>query len=115
MLPGDNGSVARAMRVILELTPPRRRHLDLYVSRSAGKEALREAARAGYRQALVSCATAEVDGAAVNVAAFMRYAHGVWTRETLLGYPPASAVEDRLLRYPGEPFCYGDVGSLRIH
>lgn len=55
LLPGDNDSVATMIAGVLADTPPRRRGLDLLRRDTADPATLDEAARLGYRLALISC------------------------------------------------------------
>jgi len=55
LLPGDNDSVATMIAGVLADTPPRRRGLELLRRNTADPATLDEAARLGYRLALISC------------------------------------------------------------
>jgi hypothetical protein len=102
LMPGDNGSDVLMLRAALELTPPRRRDLDIYDA-STVAAGLAAAAEHGYRLAVVSC----VPGAAVPEAALMTYDGTAWRTEKIWPYAAAPAKERWTTVLAGEPLCQG--------
>src|SRR6185312_323972 len=87
LLPGDNGSVSLMLRASLELTPPRRRDLDI-LDVSQNPRGLEAALARGYRTAFLSCAPA-ADGEG-EAAALLVYQDGKWRRAKSWSYPPVA-------------------------
>jgi hypothetical protein len=100
VMPGDNGSDALMLHAALELTPPRRRDLDILdVSRDPA--GLAAAVEQGYRRAVVSC----VPGAAVPEAALMTYDGETWRTEKIWPYPATPAKERWTSVLSSGPLC----------
>ena len=105
LLPGDNDSVAAMLAGVLMDTPPRRRGLDLLVQDAAGPATLAEAARRGYRIAVISCTQEELFGVAPGAAALLEHDGGEWRRLAAWPYPAAARQRrwQRILAWP--PLC----------
>jgi hypothetical protein len=101
LMSGDNGSDSRMLRAALELTPPRRRDLDIYdVSQVEG--GLAAAVQRGYTWALVSC----VPGAAEPEAALMSYDGTEWRTNASWPYPPVKTTERWTTVLTAGPVCH---------
>jgi hypothetical protein len=87
LLPGDNGSVATMLAGVLRDTPPRRRGLHLLRSDRADNAALDDAAKRGYRLALVSCMPPGWQDVPPGEAALLRYGAGSWHPIAAWPYP----------------------------
>jgi hypothetical protein len=98
LMPGDNGSDSLMLRAALELTPPRRRGLDIYdVSSVAG--GLEAAAKRGYVKAVVSCATS------ANEAQLLAYDGAGWRVEKSWPYPAVTTRERWTTVLAAAPLC----------
>jgi hypothetical protein len=94
LLPGDNDSVATMLSGVLADTTPRRRNLDVLHRNTADPATLDEAARLGYRLALISCAPEGWDDWRPSQAVLLRHEPGGW--RLLAAWPyPADAAERR--------------------
>lgn len=94
LLPGDNDSVATMIAGVLAETPPRRRRLDLLRRNSADPATLDEAARLGYRLALISCVPEGWEDLPPSQAVLLRHDPDGW--HPLAAWPyPAHATERR--------------------
>jgi hypothetical protein len=94
LLPGDNDSVATMIAGVLAETPPRRRRLDLLRRNSADPATLDEAARLGYRLALISCVREGWEDLPPSQAVLLRHGPDGW--HPLAAWPyPAHATERR--------------------
>jgi hypothetical protein len=94
LLAGDNSSVATMISGVLTETAPRRRGLDLLRRSTADPATLDEAARLGYRLALVSCVPEGWEDLAPNQAVLLRRDANGW--HPLAAWPyPARAAERR--------------------
>jgi hypothetical protein len=94
LLPGDNDSVATMIAGVLAETPPRRRKLDLLRRNSADLATLDEAARLGYRLALISCVPEGWEDLPPSEAVLLRHDPAGW--HPLAAWPyPAYATERR--------------------
>ncbi len=94
LLPGDNDSVAIMIAGLLADTSPRRRRLDLLRRDTADPATLDEAARLGYRLALMSCVPDDWEGLPGSEAVLLRYDPDGW--HPLAAWPyPARAAERR--------------------
>ena len=94
LLPGDNDSVATMLSGVLAETSPRRRNLDLLRSDTADLATLDEAARLGYRLALISCTPEGWDDVPPSHAVLLRHEPSGW--RLLAAWPyPADAAERR--------------------
>jgi hypothetical protein len=91
LLPGDNDSVATMLAGLLADTAPRRTRLDLLRRDTADTATLDEAARLGYRLALISCIPADWEGLAGSEAALFHYDPDGWHPLAAWPYPPHSA------------------------
>ena len=99
LMPGDNGSDSLMLRAALELTPPRRRGLDIYdVSSVAG--GLDAAAKRGYVKAVLSCA------APANEAQLLAYDGTAWRVEKSWPYPPVTTRERWTTVLAAAPLCH---------
>ena len=87
LLPGDNSSVATMISGVLTETAPRRRGLDLLRRNTADAATLDEAARLGYRLALVSCAPEGWEDLPPNQAVLLRREASGWRPLTAWAYP----------------------------
>jgi hypothetical protein len=97
LLPGDNDSVATMIAGVLAETPPRRRRLDLLRRNSADPATLDEAARLGYRLALISCVPEGWEDLPPSQAVLLRHDPDGW--HPLATWPyPARATERRWQR-----------------
>ncbi len=98
LMPGDNGSDSLMLRAALELTPPRRRGLDIYdVSSVAG--GLEAAVKRGYVKAVVSCA------APANEAQLLAYDGTGWRVEKSWPYPAVTTRERWTTVLAAAPLC----------
>jgi len=98
LMPGDNGSDSLMLRAALELTPPRRRGLDIYdVSSVAG--GLEAAAKRGYVKAVVSCA------ASAHEAQLLAYDGAGWRIEKSWPYPAVATRERWTTVLAAAPLC----------
>ena len=88
LLPGDNSSVATMISGVLTETAPRRRGLDLLRRNTADAATLDEAARLGYRLALVSCAPEGWEDLPPNQAVLLRWDANGWHALAAWPYPP---------------------------
>jgi hypothetical protein len=94
LLPGDNDSVATMIAGVLADTAPRRRMLDVLRRNTADPATLDEAARLGYRLALISCVPEGWEDLPPNQAVLLRYDPDGW--HPLAAWPyPAHAAERR--------------------
>jgi len=94
LLPGDNDSVATMIAGLLADTRPRRRGLDLLRRNTADPATLDEAARLGYRLALISCVPEGWEDLPANQAVLLRHDAKGW--HPLAAWPyPAHAAERR--------------------
>ena len=94
LLPGDNDSVATMISGVLADTPPRRRGLDLLRRNTADPATLDEAARLGYRLALISCVPEGWAGLPPSEAVLLRHDPEGW--HLLAAWPyPAHATKRR--------------------
>src|SRR5439155_9616020 len=80
LLPGDNGSVAPMLAGVLRYTAPRRRDLDILQRETADAATLDDAARRGYRLALISCTPADLEGLPAGQAVLVRYEADGWRK-----------------------------------
>jgi hypothetical protein len=94
LLPGDNGTVATMIAGVLAETPPRRRGLDLLRRETADPATLDEAARLGYRLALISCVPEGWEDLPPSQAVLLRNGPEGW--QPLAAWPyPAHAADQR--------------------
>jgi hypothetical protein len=91
LLPGDNNSVATMIAGVLTDTPPRRRGLDLLRRNTADSVTLDEAARLGYRLALISCVPEGWEELSPSQAILLRYGPDGWRPLAEWPYPPHAA------------------------
>jgi hypothetical protein len=91
LLPGDNDSVATMLAGVLADTPPRRRRLDLLRRDRADRSTLDEAARRGYRLAVISCVPEGWEGAPPGQAALLRDDPDGWRPVAAWPYPADAA------------------------
>jgi hypothetical protein len=91
LLPGDNDSVATMLAGLLADTAPRRTRLDLLRRDTADPATLDEAARLGYRLALISCVPADWEGLPGSEAVLLRYDPDGWHALAAWPYPPHAA------------------------
>jgi hypothetical protein len=94
LLPGDNDSVATMISGVLTETAPRRRGLDLLRRSTADLATLDEAARLGYRFALISCVPEGWEDLPGNRAVLLHYDTSRWRPLAVWPYP-AQAGERR--------------------
>ena len=88
LLPGDNDSVATMLAGLLADTAPRRTRLDLLRRDTADPATLDEAARLGYRLALISCVPGDWEGLPGSEAVLLRYDPDGWHPLAAWPYPP---------------------------
>jgi len=88
LLPGDNDSVAAMIEGVLTEAAPRRRGLDLLRRRTADPATLDEAARLGYRFALISCVPEGWEDLPPNQAVLLHHEAGGWRTLAAWPYPP---------------------------
>ena len=94
LLPGDNDSVATMIAGVLADTPPRRRGLHLLRRDTADQVTLEEAARLGYRLALISCVPEGWEDLPPSQAVLLRHGPDGW--HPLAAWPyPAHAADRR--------------------
>jgi hypothetical protein len=94
VLPGDNDTVATMIAGVLADTPPRRRGLDLLRRNTADQATLDEAARLGYRLALISCVPEGWEDLPSSQAVLLRDGPDGW--QPLAAWPyPAYAADRR--------------------
>jgi hypothetical protein len=94
LLPGDNDTVATMIAGVLADTPPRRRGLDLLRRNTADPATLDEAARLGYRLALISCVPEGWEDLPPSQAVLLRDSPDGW--QPLAEWPyPAHAADRR--------------------
>jgi hypothetical protein len=94
LLPGDNSSVGTMISGVLADTAPRRRMLDLLRRDTADPATLGDAARRGYRLALISCTPEGWEDLPPSEAVLLRHGPDGW--HTLAAWPyPADAAERR--------------------
>jgi hypothetical protein len=94
LLPGDNDSVATMIAGVLAYTPPRRRGLHLLRRGTADQVTLEEAARLGYRLALISCVPEGWEDLPPSQAVLLRRGPDGW--HPLAAWPyPAHAADRR--------------------
>jgi hypothetical protein len=98
LMPGDNGSDSLMLRAALELTPPRRRGLDIY-DVSSVEGGLDAAARRGYVKAVLSCA------APATEAQLLAYDGTAWRVEKSWPYPPVTTRERWTTVLAAPPLC----------
>jgi hypothetical protein len=91
LLPGDNDSVATMIEGVLTETAPRRRGLDLLRRRTADQATLDEAARLGYRFALISCVPEGWEDLPPNQAVLLHHEANGWRTLAAWPYPPRAA------------------------
>ena len=87
ILPGDNDSVATMIEGVLTDTPPRRKGLDLLRRNAADAATLEEAARLGYRYALISCVPEGWEELPANQAVLLRHDLQGWLLLAAWPYP----------------------------
>jgi hypothetical protein len=90
LLPGDNGGVATMIAGVLADTTPRRKGLDLLRRSIADPATLGEAARLGYRLALISCVPEGWEEFPPNQAVLLRYGPEGWHPLAMWPYPAHS-------------------------
>jgi len=94
LLPGDNDTVATMIAGVLAETPPRRRGLELLRRNTADPATLDEAARLGYRLALISCVPERREDLPSSQAVLLRDGPDGW--QPLAAWPyPAHAADRR--------------------
>src|SRR5439155_7648699 len=91
LLPGDNNSVATMIEGVLTETAPRRSGLDLLRRRTADAATLDEAARLGYRLALISCVPEGWEDLPSHQAVLLRRDAQGWHPLAASPYPPRAA------------------------
>jgi hypothetical protein len=91
LLPGDNDTVATMIAGVLAETPPRRRGLDLLRRNTADPATLDEAARLGYRLALISCVPEGWEDLAPAQAVLLRDGPDGWHPLAAWPYPTHAA------------------------
>jgi hypothetical protein len=91
LLPGDNDSVATMIAGLLADTTPRRRGLDLLRRDTADPATLDEAARLGYRLALISCVPGDWEGLPDSQAVLLRHDPDGWHPLAAWPYPTRAA------------------------
>jgi hypothetical protein len=91
LLPGDNDTVATMIAGVLTETPPRRRGLDLLRRDTADAATLDEAARLGYRLALISCVPDGFEDLPASQAVLLRRGRDGWRPLAAWPYPEHSA------------------------
>jgi hypothetical protein len=91
LLPGDNDSVATMLAGLLADTSPRRTRLDLLRRDTADPATLDEAARLGYRLALISCVPADWQGLPASEAVLLRHDPDGWHSRAAWPYPSHAA------------------------
>jgi hypothetical protein len=91
LLPGDNSSVATMLEGLLRDVPPRLPELDLVTVAKADAAILDEAARDGYRLALISCARDGIAGLPADSAGLVSYDAAGWHVVAAWPYPPQAA------------------------
>jgi hypothetical protein len=91
LLPGDNDSVATMIAGVLADTPPRRHRLDLLRRDTADPTTLDEAARLGYRLALISCVPEGWEDLPPRQAVLLRYGPNGWQPLAEWRYPAQAA------------------------
>jgi hypothetical protein len=91
LLPGDNDTVATMIAGVLAETPPRRRGLDLLRRNTADPATLDEAARLGYRLALISCVPEGWEDLPPSQAVLLRDGLDGWQPLAAWPYPPHAA------------------------
>ncbi len=87
LLPDDNKSVATMIEGVLTETTPRRRGLDLLRRNTADQATLDEAARLGYRFALISCVPEGWEDLPPNQAVLLRHDATGWHLLAAWPYP----------------------------
>jgi hypothetical protein len=87
LLPGDNDSVATMIEGVLTETAPRRSGLDLLRRSTADTATLDEAARLGYRLALISCVPEGWEDLPPHQAVLLRRDAGGWHPLAAWPYP----------------------------
>ena len=91
LLPGDNDTVATMIAGVLTETRPRRRRLDLLRRDTADAATLDEAARLGYRLALISCVPDGFEDLPASQAVLLRRGRDGWRPLAAWPYPEHSA------------------------
>jgi hypothetical protein len=91
LLPGDNSSVATMISGVLTETAPRRSGLDLLRRSTADAATLDEAARLGYRLALISCVPEGWEELPPDQAVLLRRDANGWHPLAAWSYPPRAA------------------------
>ena len=91
LLPGDNDSVAMMIAGVLTETPPRRRGLDLLRRDTADPATLDEAARLGYRLALISCVPEGFEDLPASQAVLLQGGRDGWRPLAAWPYPKHAA------------------------
>jgi hypothetical protein len=91
LLPGDNDSVATMIAGVLADTPPRRRGLHLLRRDTADQVTLEEAARLGYRLALISCVPEGWEDLPPSQAVLLRHGPDGWHPLAAWLYPAHAA------------------------
>jgi len=91
LLPGDNDSVAMMIAGVLTETPPRRRRLDLLRRDTADPATLDEAARLGYRLALISCVPEGFEDLPASQAVLLQGGRDGWRPLAAWPYPKHAA------------------------
>lgn len=101
LMPGDNGSASLMLRAALELTPPRRRDLDILdVSMQGG---LDRAVERGYHTAIISCLPP--GGEHAGEAAMLLFDGTEWRLTASWPYPKIDAKARWAGTLSAEPFC----------
>ena len=91
LLPGDNDTVATMIAGVLTETRPRRRGLDLLRRDTADAATLDEAARLGYRLALISCVPDGFEDLPASQAVLLRRGRDGWRPLAAWPYPEHAA------------------------
>jgi hypothetical protein len=105
LLPGDNNSVATMIAGVLTDTPPRRRGLDLLPRNTADPATLDEAARLGYRLALISCVPEGWEELPPSQAVLLRHGPDGWRPLAEWPYPPHAAERQWKAILSSGPLC----------
>jgi hypothetical protein len=91
LLPGDNGSVAAMISGVLADATPRRRMMHLLRRNTADPATLEEAARLGYRLALISCTPEGWEDLPASEAVLLRHDPDRWRLIASWPYPADAA------------------------
>ncbi len=87
LLPGDNGSLATMLDALIRFAPPRHLDAELRAVEQPTPETLAALAAAGYRYALLSCASAGIAGVPPAHGALLERAGDGWRPVALWTYP----------------------------